>query len=88
MDKRTLINKIEQTVAVISIPVAAVLAIWGNGNYDYSVYTEATAGLIISIGEYIKLFLPSETTVESKCVECKDSNSLKPVKVKQAKKNK
>lgn len=52
--KETL-NKIEKTVAIVATPIAAVVAVWSNT--DIAIYTEATAGLIVSICEYIKLFV-------------------------------
>ena len=53
MKKETL-NKIIDTVNVLTIPVATVIAIWGS--FDASVYVAGTAALICSICEYLKLF--------------------------------
>lgn len=53
MKKETL-NKIIDTVNVLTIPVATVIAIWAN--IDYGIYVAGTAALICSICEYLKLF--------------------------------
>mgnify|MGYP004446132655 CR=1 FL=1 len=51
---RDILDKIEKTVALIATPLAGVLMVWTG--VDYAIYTEATAGLVISVCEYIKLF--------------------------------
>ena len=60
MSTREILDKIERTVAVVATPIAVVVGIWTN--FDIAVYTEATAGLVVSICEYIKLFLKEPET--------------------------
>lgn len=51
---KDLLNKIIDTVNVLTIPVASVIAIWGD--FDAGVYVAGTAALICSVCEYLKLF--------------------------------
>lgn len=56
--KKEILNKIEKTIAIIATPISAVVAVWAST--DIAVYTEATAGLLVSICEYIKLFIKED----------------------------
>lgn len=52
--KTSTLNKIIDTVNILTIPVASVIAIWAD--FDAGVYVAGTAALICSICEYLKLF--------------------------------
>lgn len=53
--KKIIFDKIEQSVAIIAMPIAGVVAIW-NETIDTAVYVEAFSGLICAACECCKLF--------------------------------
>lgn len=53
MSKET-INKLIKTCEYLVIPVAGVAAIWG---YDWTLYSAAFFGMIISILSFVELFV-------------------------------
>ena len=52
--KTATLDKIIDTVNILTIPVASVIAIWAG--VDYSIYVAGTAALVCSVCEYLKLF--------------------------------
>jgi len=52
--KKTTLQKIIDTVNVLTIPVTTVIAIWTS--IDYGVYVAGTAAFVCSACEYLKLF--------------------------------
>ena len=54
MTKTELIDKIIKTVEYLIAPVTAVMAIW---DIDAGLYVAAAAGMIVSILNFIKLFV-------------------------------
>ena len=54
LTKKEIIDKIIKTVEYLIAPVTAVLAIW---DVDCGVYVAAGAGMIVSILNFVKLFV-------------------------------
>jgi O-antigen/teichoic acid export membrane protein len=59
---KKIIEKIKATLEIITAPLAAVLFIWAD--IDYTLFITATAGVIISILNYIEFLFPSEKNKE------------------------
>lgn len=53
--KKVFFDKIEQSVAIIAMPIAGVIGVW-NESLDTAVYVEAFSGLICAACECCKLF--------------------------------
>ena len=54
MTKTEIIDKSIQTIEYLIAPVTAVLAIW---NIDSGIYIAAGAGVLVSILNFVKLFV-------------------------------
>lgn len=53
--KKVIFDKIEQSVAIIAMPIAGVVGVW-NETIDTAVYVEAFSGLLCAVCECCKLF--------------------------------
>lgn len=54
LTKTEIIDKVIQTCEYLVVPVAGVAAIWG---FDWTLYSAAFFGMIISILTFVKLFV-------------------------------
>ena len=54
LTKTEIIDKVIQTCEYLVVPVAGVAAIWG---YDWTLYSAAFFGMVISILTFVKLFV-------------------------------
>lgn len=50
-----IINKIEETVNVLILPITAIIAIWWE--FDVAVYVSAIAGALNGVLECVKMFI-------------------------------
>ena len=54
MSKTEIVDKIIKTIEYLIAPITAVLAIW---DVDAGIYVAAGAGMIVSILNFVKLFV-------------------------------